>query len=66
MKVIGIFANLVGIVLVAYLVVKGIPELISAKDDVEVAVGVGLILLAVAFIIARFKEIYNSVNEEIK
>jgi hypothetical protein len=62
MKIIGIFANLVAIVLIAYLVAQGIPELISAKNDVDVAIGVGFLLLAIAVIYARGVEIYKDLK----
>jgi hypothetical protein len=64
MKFLGIFANVVAIVLVTMVIFQGIPTLISANDWSQFGIGVGLILLGVAFIWARGVELYKDFKNE--
>lgn len=64
MKFLGIFANVVAIVLVTIVIFQGIPTLMSSNDWSQFGIGVGLILLGVAFIWARGVELYKDFKNE--
>lgn len=52
----------IGVVVLA--VLQLVPSLVSSTNTVEFLTGIGLCLLGVAFIVARFIEIYNEKVEK--
>jgi O-antigen/teichoic acid export membrane protein len=64
MKFLAILANVVSIVFVAIAIFQGIPTLVSSNDWTQFGIGVGLILLGVAFIWTRGVELYKDFKNE--